>query len=339
MKIVIILFCYSISIYIYGQSNHEAVDNGGNESWNTGADWNSGVGFDGIPTCAMGNPVTITIPNNVLMVMSDQTVTLNCEVNLIIENGGTLRISNSTPANTASLALGSGSTILVEIGGIIWTGTGGGGGTGLNQDNNITVNGTEVWNGSSGDFVGDGVTYANEETLPVELINFEAKQEENAVTIRWSTASELNNDYFTVYRSEDGVSFDEIAQFDGNGTTSSVHNYSATDNNPIEGLSYYKLSQTDFDDDFEELGIVSVTFISSLSAQTYLYPNPTDGILYLNKNISESIIRVYNISGQDVSSQVLISKQRNKIQLDLSSLKVGQYLIKDGLSVQRVFRQ
>ena len=81
--------------------------------------------------------------------------------------------------------------------------------------------------------------------LPIELINFTANCNGNQV-LSWSTASELNNDYFTVERSDDGISFRDIGQVNGAGTSSQQHNYSFIDPQPVSGIVYYRLKQTDF---------------------------------------------------------------------------------------------
>lgn len=81
--------------------------------------------------------------------------------------------------------------------------------------------------------------------LPIELTNFTVNCNGNQV-LSWSTASEINNDYFTVQRSDDGVSFRDIGQVNGAGTSSQLHNYSFIDPQPVSGIAYYRLKQTDF---------------------------------------------------------------------------------------------
>ncbi|MBL7913594.1 MAG: T9SS type A sorting domain-containing protein [Bacteroidia bacterium] len=84
--------------------------------------------------------------------------------------------------------------------------------------------------------------------LPVELLTFTAKPEENKrVRCDWVTASEINNDFFTIERSKDGVSFEPIGMVDGSGTTSAISEYYFYDQSPYSGVSYYRLKQTDFD--------------------------------------------------------------------------------------------
>ena len=85
-------------------------------------------------------------------------------------------------------------------------------------------------------------------SLPIELINFYAKQQEMGyVQLFWETASEINNDYFTILRSNDGITFEPIAQIAGSGNSSENTQYSYLDESLYSGITYYKLCQTDYD--------------------------------------------------------------------------------------------
>ncbi len=115
--------------------------------------------------------------------------------------------------------------------------------------------------------------------LPVELLFFSATvNNQKQVILNWATASELNNDFFTVERSIDGLNWEVVEFVNGNGTTPLRNDYSTTDIRPFTGLSYYRLKQTDFDGAFEYSYIVSV-FI--------------DGE-------EKSLIKVVNLIGQEV---------------------------------------
>jgi hypothetical protein len=80
------------------------------------------------------------------------------------------------------------------------------------------------------------------------------------VKLDWATASELHNDYFTVERSMDGLNWENIIQIAGAGTSTNRNDYSEVDTRPIEGLSYYRLKQTDFDGQFTYSHAVSVQY-------------------------------------------------------------------------------
>lgn len=83
--------------------------------------------------------------------------------------------------------------------------------------------------------------------LPIKLVYFEGKLKNNQVKLNWETASEVNNDYFTIERSSDGENFEKLFTLRGAGNSSTQLSYSAVDENPLPGYSYYRLKQTDYD--------------------------------------------------------------------------------------------
>jgi hypothetical protein len=89
-------------------------------------------------------------------------------------------------------------------------------------------------------------------SLPVILYSFFANcNNQNQVDVSWTTGSEINNDYFTVERSSDGLSFEEVARLSGAGNSNTPLHYKITDETPVKGVSYYRLKQTDFDGKYE----------------------------------------------------------------------------------------
>lgn len=86
--------------------------------------------------------------------------------------------------------------------------------------------------------------------LPVELLTFNAVCGGEKVNVNWSTASETNNDYFSVERSADAIGWDNVTYVDGAGNSNTWLYYSAVDNEPLDGVSYYRMKQTDFDGAF-----------------------------------------------------------------------------------------
>lgn len=114
--------------------------------------------------------------------------------------------------------------------------------------------------------------------LPVELIDYTGETTEDGVALNWSTASEMRNDYFTVYRSNDGQTWTEAARIAGAGTTTDYNAYTWIDEAPQTGINYYKLTQTDLDGTVKEQGIVGVEYVDASASLTTVYPNPsTDG--------------------------------------------------------------
>lgn len=116
--------------------------------------------------------------------------------------------------------------------------------------------------------------------LPVELLYFTAKLNDNRVELTWSTASEKNNKEFTVEKTYDGIHFETVATLPGAGTSSMRHFYSCTDDQPYDGLSYYRLKQTDLNNGTTYSPLVPVETAPDHSGLS-IFPNPNDGILNL----------------------------------------------------------
>ena len=141
-------------------------------------------------------------------------------------------------------------------------------------------------------------------TLPVELINFDANLKDGKVYLDWKTASEINNDFFEVQRSEDGKDWPVIGEVTGNGTINEVVSYGFIDKSPLFGQSYYRLRQVDFDGQFEYSPTVSINnSFEGQRMEVILFPNPTSqgniNLRVISQNKENTIhISMVNISGE-----------------------------------------
>ena len=116
--------------------------------------------------------------------------------------------------------------------------------------------------------------------LPITLLNFDARlNKKNKVDLWWTTSSEINNDYFTVEKSRDGMNFEAIAIVDGAGNSTTYLDYAATDDHPYPGINYYRLRQTDFDGHFSFSEIKAVTLDGKTGFDIVLFPNPAQSVL------------------------------------------------------------
>lgn len=115
--------------------------------------------------------------------------------------------------------------------------------------------------------------YPNEVT-PVTLVSFEAMLNSDFVDLLWTTASEKNNDYFTIERSDEKLQFDSLLSVKGAGDSKLLLNYTAIDYNPLSGVSYYRVKQTDFDRKYSYSKVVRVVNNHAGHQLLALYPNP-----------------------------------------------------------------
>lgn len=108
--------------------------------------------------------------------------------------------------------------------------------------------------------------------LPIELVSFTAVPDRGKVRLNWVTESEVNNDYFTLERTNDIEQFESMATVDGQGTSTRSTTYQYVDNRPYHGISYYRLKQTDLDGTYTYSAIVKVNL--SQEPDWKVYPNP-----------------------------------------------------------------
>lgn len=119
-----------------------------------------------------------------------------------------------------------------------------------------------------------GIGGSGNNALPVNLTAFDAECLYTQISVSWVTASELNNDYFTLERSNDGIVFYPVAFVDGNGTTKQTQEYSCVDAEPVNGRSYYRLKQTDYDGSTHFSDVITCTCYCEGGNDYHFVPNP-----------------------------------------------------------------
>jgi len=162
--------------------------------------------------------------------------------------------------------------------------------------------------------------------LPVKMGSFVLNREVNAVSLKWSTLTELNSDYFTISRSSDGKTFEHLKRVPAAGNSKQQLNYVYTDRTPYIGTNYYKLEQTDLDGKLYEIGIKDVNF--KLDDLISIYPNPTAQQVYVKGNYQEfSEVQLVDVAGK-VLQQKSISNLNEILSFDLTKYVKGIYFIK-----------
>ena len=110
--------------------------------------------------------------------------------------------------------------------------------------------------------------------LPVELIFFNAQLNKNVVDLTWTTLSEMSSNYFTIERSSDAIHFTEILKVDAAGNSNHRIDYKTIDEHPLQGVSYYRLKQTNLDGTVSDSLTDDVNYLSDDFSYIVL-PNPT----------------------------------------------------------------
>lgn len=162
--------------------------------------------------------------------------------------------------------------------------------------------------------------------LPVEWLSFDVIAMPKYVVLNWTTASEKNNDRFEVERSIDGKIWEVIGIVKGNGTTSIPQQYSFIDENPVEGLAYYRIKQVDYDAQFEYSIIRSVTYESNIqNYRVQWFPHPANTSIRMISNSPIQKIMIYDMMGRLIEQYVMNGVLQSDIVL--SHLPSGNYVI------------
>ena len=163
--------------------------------------------------------------------------------------------------------------------------------------------------------------------LPIELLSFHAQPTGKEVTLEWVTASERNNDYFTVLRSADGFRFEPILHVEGAGNSTTAIRYADVDEQPLQGLSYYKLRQTDMDGTTSESQVVAVRFSASKGGSLVAWPNPAESELNLaGFGGTNAEVRLMDAAGRVVLLERTTSDTQRLV-LPLYGLARGSYTV------------
>lgn len=153
--------------------------------------------------------------------------------------------------------------------------------------------------------------------LPIELLSFTAHVNGSKVDIHWVTASEINNDYFTIERSRDLQKWELLINVEGAGNSSQILNYFDSDYSPYSGLSYYRLKQTDFDGNYTYSNIVPVKYEDNAQGNLSLFPNPIEGGNLLNVSFEdieeeEVLVVLRDITGKEFYSKLFIDIEKGR---------------------------
>lgn len=157
--------------------------------------------------------------------------------------------------------------------------------------------------------------------LPVELTSFEVlrHKSDHAISLNWQTASELNSAYFVIEKSSDGNSFYQISKISAKGNSQVTVNYAFEDREPLEGMSYYRLTQYDLDGSFTYSDLRSIDY-RFVTYDLNIFPNPFSDELNIqitsNNETSDLTFELYKLDGQKVSSinlsnEVTVLKNNN----------------------------
>ncbi len=167
--------------------------------------------------------------------------------------------------------------------------------------------------------------------LPIELLEFSARLEEDEkVRLYWTTATEINNDYYIIEKSFDGINFEFLAQVSAVGNSSTTLNYHTYDYEPAYGVNYYRLKQVDVDESYsysqieainlDHLSITTVYPVPAVDAFNFIVATPTDQSI---------VISIVDAIGRTVYfKEAMVIEGINNFSLDAHSFASGTYVLR-----------
>lgn len=326
MKRIIFFFLISIifnTVLVMGQKTTISKTNG---IWSSASTWTNNIPDPGKDS--------IVVNGDSINSASISKVTIGPQATLIIKNNATLVASKIEFSNGSKIRIESGSTLIatdlinknnsvnvVINGEIILSGT-------LDNGNGGIITGTGSITATA--FIGTGSTFGittgsigttviSGSFLPVELLSFNIECQNDQKTIRWATASEINNNYFVIETSNDAQSFSELSRINGAGNSNNVLNYTFT---TTEKFKYVRLVQVDFDGTKKIYDTHSTC--ENLKTEISVYPNPANSIVNIIGVKGQSKIEIYNTLGSIIFSL----EGSNNTSVDMSNFTNGIYTIK-----------
>jgi hypothetical protein len=109
--------------------------------------------------------------------------------------------------------------------------------------------------------------------LPVTLIDFRVRQQQQTVEVSWTTALEINLSHFEVMRSNDGINYISIGAVTATGGSVGA-GYRFVDQAPVKGYNYYRLKMIDNDAQFKFSPIGLVKLADANTIVVSVAPNP-----------------------------------------------------------------
>jgi hypothetical protein len=159
--------------------------------------------------------------------------------------------------------------------------------------------------------------------MPVNFTKINLQNSYTSTILTFSTASETNNDYFTIERSADGRSFDAIGEIKGAGNNTEEKHYEFTDENPLSGINYYRIKQTDFDGQYSYSEIRSVRHTGK--GNVAISPRSTDGRLDISTEMESYDVAIYSSAGQEVARFAALAGHQT---VSIDALQAGVYFVK-----------
>ncbi len=166
--------------------------------------------------------------------------------------------------------------------------------------------------------------FANAVSLPIYLIDFEAKKVKQTALLVWNTSSESNSNYFQIEKSKDAKNWQILDKIPAAGISSTKKHYQITDQHPFANTVFYRLKMVDKDGKTNYSVIRNLRFLFS---KINLYPNPSHDFLFLEQIFqTDSIITIFSAEGKLMLVQK-IPQNSKTTKINIHSLPAGNYFL------------
>jgi hypothetical protein len=173
--------------------------------------------------------------------------------------------------------------------------------------------------------------------LPVDLLSFSGDCLPNQIRLNWETATETNNDYFSIERSNDGINWSEVGKISGAGNSSSSRKYFLEDENKYNETSYYQLKQYDFSGLARSYNPISVQNCVAGNDALSIYPNPARNAI--NINFNGDVEQIANSTIVDLFGRIVYSSATYQSAINIENFEDGIYFLQLNLKSGNIARK
>jgi hypothetical protein len=137
----------------------------------------------------------------------------------------------------------------------------------------------------------------NVSALPVDILSFKVRFIDEVIRLKWQTGYEVNNDYFEIQKSKDGIRFNAIGRINGSGNSYRVNDYLYDDADSYPYKSYYRLKQTDFDGSYTYSKVICIRpKVNEFTIEDYL------DYMQINSSLLENVkYIIINNQGKEIN--------------------------------------
>ena len=177
------------------------------------------------------------------------------------------------------------------------------------------------------DYINVSVSYKKPDQLG--MVDYTAYFEVNEVRLDWAMAAQTEFTNFAVERSNDGIKTEVIGNVKGIVNSENAEGYNFTDNSPLFGTSYYRLSGKGADGTTQNFNWVTVSTNEKIS-NVSLYPNPSGDKVTVKFPSTGQPAMLMDDSGRVLINQTVptFSNTENTTYVqDVSRLSSGAYMV------------